>query len=93
MFKWTLFELGDISAGFADQVVVMVLGQLVARAVPEVQTPHQAQLSEEIQRPVYRHQPHIRAANFDLLQALVLLRGQRLQNRNPLRRAFVTSST
>jgi len=32
-----LFELGDVAAGLADHVMVMVLGQLVTRTVPKVE--------------------------------------------------------
>lgn len=82
-------ELGDIAARLADQVMVVVLGQLVARAVPEIQPPHQPYPGEEVDRPVDGHEPDLGATSPDLLQTLVLLRRERSQYRYPLRRRLV----
>src|ERR687894_865532 len=82
----TLVELGHSAAGLADEVVVVVLGQFVARAVPEVEPAHQSQLREEVQRPVHCYQPYPGAARADPLEVLVLLRPDRLQDRHPLGR-------
>src|SRR5918997_1409581 len=86
-----LLELGDGAARLTDQVVMMVLGQLVARAISEVQPPHRPDLREKVERAVDGHQPHPRTAAPDLLHALVLLRSQRPQYRKPLRRRPVTA--
>src|SRR5215211_3091320 len=83
-------ELGDAAAGLADQVVMMVLGQLVARTVPEIQPPHHPDAREKIERPVDRHQTYLGTASTDLLQTLVLLRRKRSQYRQPLRRRLVS---
>src|SRR5215203_5536648 len=39
----TLLELRNISTPFTDEVVMMVLGELVARATAEIQPPHEPQ--------------------------------------------------
>src|SRR5215211_815812 len=86
-------ELGDAAAGLTDQVVVMVFGQLVARAVPEIQPPHHPDAREKVEGPVDRHQPHLGTAGPDLLQTLVLLRRKRPEYRDPLRRRLVSRTT
>ena len=83
-----LLELGHAAAVLADEVMVVVLGQLVAWAIAEIEPAHQPQLREEVQRPVNSYQPDPGAARSDALQALVLLGLDRLQNRHPLRRHF-----
>jgi hypothetical protein len=65
---------------------VVVLGQLVARAMAEIEPAHQPQLREEVQRPVHRYQSYPGAPRPDPLQALVLLGPDRFQYRHPLRR-------
>jgi hypothetical protein len=82
----TLLELGHAAAVLADEVVVVVLGQLVARAAAEVEPAYQPQLREQIQRPVNSHNPDPRTTGPNPLQALVLLRPYRLQHCHPLRR-------
>jgi hypothetical protein len=72
-----LVELGDIAARLADHVVVMVLGQLETRTIPQIKAPQRSDLREEVEGAVDRHQPHLRTAGTDLLEALVLLRSQR----------------
>ncbi len=81
----TLLELRHAAAILADEVVVVVLGQLVARAVAEVEPAHQSQLREQVQRPVHRYEPDPRTPRPNSLQALVLLGPNRLQDRHPLR--------
>ncbi len=68
-----LLELGDDAAGFADHVMVVVLGELVARPVAEVEAAYDPELAQQTQRAVYRHQPDFGTASPDLLQTLVLL--------------------
>src|SRR5919107_1868130 len=72
-----LVELGDIAAGLADQVVVMVLCQLVTRTIPQIKATQRSDLREEVEGAVDRHQSHLRTAGTDLLEALVLLCSQR----------------
>ena len=56
----------------------MVIGQLVARPVPEIHPPDDAQLGEKIKCPVYCHHPYPRTAPPQFPHALVLLCGERL---------------
>jgi len=51
----TFLELGDVAAGLTDKVMVMVLGQLVTRAVAKIQPPHRPDLREEVEGTVDRH--------------------------------------
>ncbi len=71
----------------------MVLGQLIARPVPKVQTPRDPDIRHQRQRPVERHEPNVRASVPDLLEALVLLRSERPQYLDPLRRRLEAPST
>ena len=65
--------------------MVVILSELVARSIAEIQPAHDAQLSEEAQGAVHRHQPHLRAPRPNLLQALMLLLSQCPQDRHSLR--------
>jgi len=38
---WTLLELRNIPTPLTDEVVMMVVGKLVARATAEIQPPHE----------------------------------------------------
>jgi len=73
----TFVELRNVTAGLADQVVVMVFCQLVARTIPQIKAAQRSDLREEVEGAVDRHQPHLRTAGTDLLVALVLLSSQR----------------
>jgi len=73
----TFVELRNVTAGLADQVVVMVFRQLVARTIPQIKAAQRSDLREEVEGAVDRYQPHLRTPGTDLLVALVLLRSQR----------------
>lgn len=77
--QWTLLELGYGPTFLADEMMMMVIGQLVARAVAEVEPADEPELREEIQRPVYRHHPDLGTAGPYLLHALMLLHCNGLQ--------------
>jgi hypothetical protein len=81
-----LLEIGDVAAGLADYVVVMVLGQLVARPIAEVEATYNPQLVKQIQGAIHRHEPDLGISGMDLLQALVPLLGKRREHSHPLRR-------
>jgi hypothetical protein len=72
-----LVELRDIAAGLADQVVMMVLGQLETPTIPQIKAAQCSDLREKVEGAVDRHQPHLRTTGTDLLEALVLTRSQR----------------
>ncbi len=88
----TLVELGDPAAKLTDKVMVMVLGQLVARPVTEVQPAHEPQTPQKIQGTVDRYEADVRASPPYSFEALVLLRLQCLQDRDPLWRSLVAST-
>ena len=67
-------ELRDPPASLANEVVVMVFGQLVARTIPQIQPPHQPQPREKVQRPVYRYHPDLGTSGPYALEILMLLR-------------------
>jgi hypothetical protein len=50
-----LVELRDIAAGLADQVVVMVLGQLETRTIPQIKAAQRSDLREKVEGAVDRH--------------------------------------
>ena len=89
----TLLELRDAPAVLTDKVVVMVLGQLVARTATKVQPANEPQLREEVQRPVYRHHPDLGTAGPYPLKTLMLLGRDRRQNSQALRRGLVPATT
>src|SRR5918998_348312 len=84
-----LLELRDLPAPLADEVMVMVLRELVARTSAQIQPPHQSQPREEPQRPVHRDHPHPGTPGPYALETLVLLRRNSLQYRQTLRRGLV----
>src|SRR5215208_3279514 len=84
-----LVELGDVAAGFADHVVMVVPGELIARPVPQVQAAHDPELAQQFQRTVHRYQPDLWAPHPNLLEALMLLLSERTQHRHTLRCRFV----
>jgi hypothetical protein len=55
----------------------MVLGQLETRTIPQIKAAQRSDLRKEVEGAVDRHQPYLRTAGTDLLEALVLLRSQR----------------
>lgn len=85
-------ELGDSPAEVTDQVMMVVLGKLVARTVTEVQPPHETETPQEIQGPVYRDETNRRTPLAYTFETLMLLRFQRLQDRDPLRRSLIPSA-
>jgi hypothetical protein len=87
--KGAFLELGDTATGLADKVVVVDLGQLIARAVTEIEAPNQPEPREEIEGPIDGHKPYLTAAPTNLFKALVPIRSERLEDRNPLRRRLV----
>ena len=89
----TVFELGNIPAPFTDEVMMMVLGELVARAAAEIQPPHEPQAQKEIQSPVHRDHPDLRTTCPYTFQTLVLLGRYSLQNGQSLRRSLVPATS
>lgn len=87
----TLFELGDHAAKLTDEVMMMVLRKLVARSIAKVQTTYEPETPQQVQGPVNRHETHFWTPSTYAFEALVLLRFQCIQNRDPLRRGLVTS--
>ena len=70
-------------------MMVVVLGELETRPVAEVETAHDTQVPQEIQRAVHRHQTNFGTSGTNLLETLVLLLHERPQHRLPLRRRLV----
>ena len=91
--KGALLELGYGPTVLADEVMVVILGQLVTRTVAEVKPADESKLGEKVQRPVHRHHPDLGTAGPNLLHSLVLLRGNRPEYRQPLRRDLVPDTT
>jgi hypothetical protein len=63
----TFVELRDVAAGLADQVVVMVFRQLVARTIPQIKAAQRSDLREEVEGAIDRYQPYLGTASPDFL--------------------------
>src|SRR5215203_762303 len=89
----TPLELGDAPTTLTDEVVVVILGQLVARTVSKVEPAHEPKPGEKVERPVHRHHPNLGTAGPYLLHTLMPTGRDRRQNGQPLRRDLVPATT
>ena len=91
--QWAWVELGHGPTLLADEVMVMILGQLVARPAPEIQPSDESKLREKVQRPVHRHHPYLGTPRPYPLQTLMLLGHNRRKDSQALRGGLVPATT